>query len=78
MAFPTQVNDQVTDAATQSNLQVVASAPAQAVGALYNALGSALALAASNCAIAQQNGNVLLQTVTTRAIACLLGSAGKG
>ena len=35
MAFPTAVNDQITDAVTQSNVKVLGDAPAQAMSSLY-------------------------------------------
>lgn len=34
MAYPTPVNDQITDSVTQSNVQVLASSPATAMGAI--------------------------------------------
>ena len=38
MALPTPVNGQITDAVTQSNVKVVAEAPAMAMGAIYQSL----------------------------------------
>ncbi|MCO2331148.1 R body protein RebB-like protein, partial [Pseudomonas aeruginosa] len=35
MSFPTAVNDQITDAVTQSNVKVVGEAPAMALGTIY-------------------------------------------
>jgi Killing trait len=77
MAFPTEVNSQITDAVTQSNVEVLCSAPAQALSALYGALAHSLALAAANAVTAQQNTNVIMQAVTTRSVSTLLGSNGK-
>lgn len=75
MAFPTAVNSQITDAVTQANVKVVGDAPAMAMGNLYQATAQALANAAHNATIAQQQSNVLAQAVTTRCVQTLLGSA---
>ena len=48
MAFPTAVNDQITDAVTQSNVKVLGDAPAQAMSSLYQATAQAMANAAQN------------------------------
>ncbi|WP_204334085.1 RebB family R body protein, partial [Klebsiella pneumoniae] len=37
MAFPTAVNDQITDSVTQANVQVLGASPAIAMGNLYQA-----------------------------------------
>ena len=73
MAFPTAVNDQITDALTQTNVQVLGISPAQAISALYTSLGQALALAATNAVTQQQSANILMGAITTRAVASLLG-----
>ncbi|MCY4744678.1 RebB family R body protein [Pelomonas sp. UHG3] len=75
MAFPTSVNDQITDAVTQANVQVLSDAAAASMGALYQATAEALALAAQNASSQQQLGTSLAQAVTTRAITTLLGAA---
>ncbi len=71
MAFPTAVNDQVTDSVTQSNTKVVGDAPAVAMGNLYQATAQALANAAHNAAMAQQQNNILAQAVTTMGVSLL-------
>ena len=43
MAFPTAVNDQITDSVTQANTKVLGDAPAIAMGNLYQATAQALA-----------------------------------
>jgi hypothetical protein len=65
MAFPTAVNDQITDAITQTNVKVLGDAPATALGNLYQATAQALANAAHNATDAQQQGYVLAQAATT-------------
>ena len=74
MAFPTSVNDQITDAVTQANVKVLGDAPATAMGNLYQATAQALANAAQNATSAQQQSNVLAEAATTLGMAAILGS----
>ncbi len=71
MAFPTAVNSQITDSVAQSNVQVVGSSPAIAMGNLYQATAQALANAAHNAALAQQQMYVTAQAATTTGVAML-------
>ena len=73
MAIPTPVNGQITDAITQANVQVVASAPAQAMGSLFQAMSHAASLAAENAVSAQQQLNITAQAATTLCVTKLLG-----
>ncbi|MES2940834.1 MAG: RebB family R body protein [Pseudomonadota bacterium] len=75
MAFPTSVNDQITDAVTQANVKVLGEAPAMAMGALYQATAQALGIAAQNATNQQQAADSLAAAVTTRSVAYLLGAA---
>lgn len=68
MAEPTPVNGQITDAVTQSNVHVLAGAPAQAMGSLYQATAQALANAAHNATAAQQQAHTLAQAATTMGV----------
>ncbi|KGV91067.1 killing trait family protein [Burkholderia pseudomallei ABCPW 30] len=54
MAFPTSVNDQITDSVTQANTKVLGDAPAIAMGNLYQATAQTLANTAHNATNAQQ------------------------
>ena len=74
MAYPTAVNNQITDAVSQSNVKVLGDAPALAVAQLYQATSQALSLAAHNAAAAQQQAATLAQAVTSMAARTLLGS----
>jgi hypothetical protein len=74
MAEPTAVNPQITDAVATSDLQTLATAPAQAMGALYIAIGQSLSNAAHNAVTNQQNVFITAQAATTAAIARLLGA----
>ena len=71
MAFPTAVNDQITDSVPQANTKVLGDAPAVAVGNLYQATAQALANAAHNATNAQQQSYVTAQSATTMGVATL-------
>ena len=71
MAFPTAVNDQITNSVTQANTKVLGDAPAVAVGNLYQATAQALANAAHNATNAQQQSYVTAQSATTMGVATL-------
>ena len=71
MAFPTSVNDQITDSVTQANTQVLGTAPAVALGNLYQATAQALANAAHNATSSQQQTNISAQAATTMGVATL-------
>lgn len=71
MAFPTAVNDQITDSVTQANVQTLGTAPAIAMGNLYQATAQALANAAHNATMAQQQMFVTAQAATTAGVALL-------
>jgi hypothetical protein len=71
MAFPTAVNDQITDAVTQANVKALGDAPATALGNLYQATAQALANAAHNATNAQQQSDTLAQAATAIGVAIL-------
>ena len=71
MAFPTFVNDQITDSITQANTKVLGDAPAIAMGNLYQATAQALANAAHNATNNQQQSYVTSQASTTQGVATL-------
>lgn len=73
MAYPTAVNDQITDAVSQSNVKTVGEAPAMAVGNLYQGVAQAMALSAQNAVNAQQQNNVLAEAVTARLTQLIVG-----
>ena len=71
MAYPTSVNSQITDSVTQANVQTLGSAPANAMGNLFQATSQALANAAHNATTAQQQTNITAQAATTMGVATL-------
>ena len=74
MAFPTAVNDQITDSVTQANLKVLGDAPAIAIGNLLQANAAALGLAQQNAVTAQQHATIVGQAVTSMLVSTLLGT----
>lgn len=77
MAYPTAVNDQITDAVTQANVKVLGDAPAMAMGAIYQSLAHATGILFENAVSAQQNAAMLAQAATNMGITQLysLGTA---
>jgi len=71
MAFPTAVNNQITDSVTQANVKVLGDAPAIAMANLYQATAQALANAAHNATTAQQQNNITAQAATVMGVATL-------
>jgi len=71
MAFPTSVNDQITDSVTQANVKVLGDAPAMAMGNLYQATSQALGNAAHNATSAQQQSAITAQAATTMGVTTL-------
>ncbi|MDA3273807.1 RebB family R body protein [Pseudomonas aeruginosa] len=59
MSFPTAVNDQITDAVTQSNVKVVGEAPAMALGTIYQTMAHSTGILFENAVSAQQQQNTL-------------------
>lgn len=66
MAYPTAVNNMITDSITQANVKVLGDAPAEALSFLYQATAQSLAISAANAASAQQQANILAQAVSAR------------
>lgn len=62
------VNSQITDSVTQSNVKVLADAPAMAMGSLYQTMAHSLGLLMENAVAAQQNMNVIAQAATTQGV----------
>lgn len=62
------VNSQITDSVTQSNVKVLADAPAMAMGSLYQTMAHSLGILMENAVAAQQNMNVIAQAATTQGV----------
>lgn len=70
---PTTVNPQITDAVTQTDVAVVAEAPAMAIGSLYQTISNSVAMAAANAVYSQQQANLTYQAASTTGVTHLLG-----
>ena|SRR5437868_3215619 len=68
MATPDTVSPQITDAVTQSNVKVLAEAPAMAMGTIYQALAHSTGMMFENSVNTQQAQNVLQQAATTQGV----------
>jgi hypothetical protein len=64
----TTVNSQITDAVTQANVKVLADAPAQAMGTVYQVMAQATGLSMQNAVANQQNMNTIDTSVTTQGV----------
>jgi hypothetical protein len=62
------VNSQVTDAVTQSNVKVVAEAPAMAMGTLYQSMAHSTGIMYENAVNNQNQQNILAQAATTQGV----------
>ena len=62
------VNSQITDAVTQTNVNVLGDAPAQAIGSLYQMAAHANGMAMQNSVSNQQNLNQLNAAIVSNAI----------
>jgi hypothetical protein len=71
MAYPTAVNNQITDSVTQVNTKVLGDAPAIAMGNLFQATAQAIANAAHNATSSQQQSNITAQAATTMGVTIL-------
>jgi len=68
MAFPTAVNDQITDAVTQSNVKAIGESPAYAMGTLYQTMAHSTGILFENAVAAQQQMNTLAQAATNQGV----------
>jgi len=68
MAFPTAVNDQITDAVTQVNVKVLGDAPAMAMGAIYQSLAHSTGILYQNATSAQQQLAISAQAATNQGV----------
>lgn len=63
-----KVNQQITDAVTQSNVKVVAEAPAFAMSNIYQSMGHASSILFQNAVAAQQQQNTLAQAAANQGV----------
>ncbi|EKE67528.1 RebB family R body protein [Gallaecimonas xiamenensis] len=68
MSANTSVNTQITDTVSQSNVKVIADAPAVAVANIYQAMAHAIGLSFENAVNAQNQQAVVSQAATTQGV----------
>lgn len=68
MAMNTPVNDQITDAVTQSSVAVLGVAPAQAMGSVYQTAAHSLGVLYANATLSQQNSAISSQAATNQGV----------
>lgn len=68
MADPTIVSPMVTDAVTQSNVKVVAEAPAMAMATMYQTMAHSTGILFENAVAAQQQQNILAQAAVNQGV----------
>ncbi|HTQ13428.1 MAG TPA: RebB family R body protein [Rhizomicrobium sp.] len=68
MALPTPLNGQITDAVTQTNVKVVAEAPAMAMGAIYQSLAHSTGILFENATSSQQQLAIAAQASTNQGV----------
>jgi hypothetical protein len=68
----------ITDAVTQTNVLVVGTAPAMAMGSLYQTLANSVAMASMNAVFAQQQANMAHQAATIQGVALILSVGNRG
>lgn len=71
------VNSQITDAVTQTNVKVVANAPAQAIAQIYQAIAHATGLLAENAVNAQQQQCIVNSSGSTQGAIYLFSQNGE-
>lgn len=72
------VNAQITDAVTQTNVKVVAEAPAQAIASLYQVASHASGLSIQNAVHSQQTMNQITTAVVSKACQLIMDIGESG
>ncbi|PCK32185.1 RebB family R body protein [Pseudoalteromonas piscicida] len=68
MAFPTAVNNQITDSISQANTGTLNDSPALATSKLMVAVSQALSNAAHNAASGQESNNITAQAALVQGV----------
>lgn len=73
-----EVNSQITDSVTQTNVKVVGEAPAQAMGLVYQTMAHSISLSMQNATHAQASLQTINNAVTSSACRMILDASGGG
>ena len=68
MAFPTAVNGQITDAVTQTGVHTLGSAPAMAMGSVYQSMAHSAGILFQNTVNQQQQSAICAQAATNQGV----------
>jgi hypothetical protein len=68
MAYPTPVNDQITDAVTQTNVKILGDAPAMAMGTIYQSMSHSTGILFENATSSQQQLGIAAQAATNQGV----------
>lgn len=75
-ADPARVDPQITEAVTDSDVKVLAEAPAMALGGLFQAFSHSSGIMFENASSMQQQQAVLAEAVTSVGVALLYRASG--
>lgn len=78
MVDQTSVNSQITDAVTQTNVKVVAEAPAQSMAMVYQTMAHSISLAMENAMQAQGGLQQIGNAVTSSGVRMIFDAANGG
>jgi hypothetical protein len=77
MAYPTPVNNLITDSVSQADVLTLASSPAMAAAMLYQAVAQAMGNAANNATMLQLQGSNITMAIASTASAIILSQKPK-
>jgi hypothetical protein len=75
MSSETEVNGQITDAVTQSDVEILGAAPAQALATVYMTMGQAVGISIQNATLAQQQWYPVNEALTSQSVNLLFDTA---
>lgn len=78
MALRTPVNSQITDAVTQQSVQVLASAPAMAMGMVYQSAAHSISILYQNTVAAQRQASICAQAATNQGVLQMYSAGSMG
>ena len=73
MAIRTPINSQITDAVTQGNVGVLASAPAMAMSTIYQSSAHSISILYQNAVQAQKMASICGQAATNQGVIQIYG-----
>ena len=78
MALPTPVNGQITDAVSQGNVTVLASAPAMAMSSIYQSAAHSIGILYQNSVQAQMAASISAQAATNQGVMQIYAAGSMG